>query len=107
MKFTLFLCAGLFLSAFCHAQHVKMDTLPNKLKVSLLKDNLFVTDKDHLVPVSIKSLDSLMKRLPNPETLQIDFESTNAEAEKIRAVDNVLRQCHCHITRKSTSFNKY
>ena len=85
----------------------KFDNNGNKLKVTLNKDSLFVADKDQLVPVtSIKALDSLVKRLPNPESLIIDFESINADAEKMRAIESVLKQYNCHIRKHAISFNK-
>jgi hypothetical protein len=134
MKYTLLFCAALCLSVFSHAQtekyekktkvngsssakfdsnvsiphsQSKFDNPANKLKVSLLKDSLFVTDKDQPIPVrSIQALDSLMKKLPNPETLSIEFESMNGDREKIRAIKEVLKQCKCNITSKSMSVNK-
>jgi hypothetical protein len=121
MKYPLLFCVSLCFSVLSYAQNEKFnnnatiksaplqkyDNNGNKLKVILMKDSLFVSDKDQLVPVAgIKALDSLLKKLPNPETLLIEFESTNAQSEKIRSVDEILRQCRCHITRKSISFNK-
>jgi hypothetical protein len=112
MKYLILFCAGLFLSALSYAQQVRVNpngnTNGNKLKVTLLKDNLFVTDKDQAVPVaSLSALDSLIKKLPDPQHLTIHFETENAEPEKIRAVTAVLNKCRCHVTRHSISVNKY
>src|SRR5688572_18180832 len=115
MKYALLFCAGLCFSVFANAQQVKtnpgevkkfdnqanikanphgdqkFDDTGNKLKVTLSKDRLFVTDKDLLVPVaSLQALDSLIKKLPDPKNLTIHLETENAEAEKIRAVTAVL-----------------
>jgi hypothetical protein len=130
MKFTILCCAVLCLSMHIHAQAVKnnlneqkkfdneasikvnsnsnlkFDNGGNKLKVTLIKDSLFVTDKDLLTPVAtMQVLDSLIKKLPQSETLTIEFESRNANPEKIKEVDTVLKQCRCHITRHSISFD--
>jgi hypothetical protein len=124
MKYALLLCAGLCISALSHSQDVKkydneasikvnthgnqkFDNHGNTLKVSLIKDSLFVTDKDILVPVAnIQALDSLMKKLPNPETFTIEFETVNAEPEKIRSIEAVLKKYRSHVRKHSISFNK-
>lgn len=121
MKYALLFCVSLCFSVFSYAQNEKYDnnanvkTAPvqrfdnngNKLKVTLVKDSLFVTDKDQLVPIAdLKALDSLMKKLPNPESLLIEFESTNAKPETIRAIESVLNQCKCHIRKHAISYNK-
>jgi hypothetical protein len=70
-------------------------------------DDLFITDKDHLVPVAnIRALDSLMKQLPDQKNLAIQFETEDAKPEKIRAVGAVLNKCQCPVTRRSISSNK-
>ena len=98
MKYILLFGAGLCFSVFSYAQNVRVAPSENKLNVTLLKDSLFVTDKSLLVPVAnIRALDSLLKRLPQPETLTIEFETRDADKEQIRAVEAVLKQCRCHI----------
>jgi hypothetical protein len=111
MKYALLFCAGLCFSVFSYAQNVKVNlnenTDGNKLKVTLLKDSLFVTDKDQLVPVAnIRALDSLIKKLPDLKNMAIHFETENAEPEKIRAIMAVLNKCQCPVTRHSISLNK-
>lgn len=111
MKYALLFWAGTFFSVFCYSQNAKTDTNvkpgTNKLKVTLIKDSLFVTDKDLLVPVSnIRALDSLIKKLPDPRGLIIHLETENAAPEKIKTVEAVLKNCHCPVTTRSISFNK-
>jgi hypothetical protein len=111
MKSTLLFCTGLCFSVFCYAQKIKANVNENagknKLKVTLLKDSLFVTDKDLPVPVaSLSALDSLVKKIADPENLTIHFETENAEPEKIRSIMAVLNKCHCHVTSHNISYNK-
>ena len=80
----------------------------NVLKVTLLKDSMFVTYNSQPIPVrTIQPLDSLMKKIPDPEhQLKVEFESQQAEMEKIRAIDVVLKQCKCPTMRRSINFQK-
>ena len=106
MKFTLLLCASLFCYAFSYGQDANLTPNKNLLKVSLLKDSMVVTyNSQPVIVTTIQALDSLMKKIPDPEhQLKVEFESQQAEREKIRAIDVVLKQCKCPTMRKSVNF---
>lgn len=114
MKYLVLFCAGLCLSALAHAQTPRFDhnnktsnlNPPDKLKVTLSKDSLFIIYKNQEIPAaSIQVLDSLLKKVPIGEKLTVEFESINAEPEKNRSINEVLKQCHCRITGHSVKKN--
>src|SRR5688572_22447289 len=116
MKHLLLFCAGLCFSVFAHTQTARYDHSnvkaagvpnPDKLKVTLSIDKLLIVYKNQEIPAaSIQVLDSLLKKIPIRENLSIEFESTDAAPEKIRAVNEVLKQCQCPTIKKSRRFNK-
>ena len=106
MKYLILFCAGIFITVFAHAQTPRFDytnktsnlTPPDKLKVTLSKDSMFIVYKNQEIPAaSMQVLDSLLKKIPVGEHLTVEFESINAEPEKKRSVNAVLKQCGCHI----------
>jgi hypothetical protein len=114
MKFLILFCAGLLLTVFAHAQTPRFDynnntsnlTPPDKLKVTLSKDSMFIIYKNQEIPAaSIQALDSLLKKVPIGEKLTVEFVSINAEQEKNRSINTVLKQCRCHITGQSVTKN--
>jgi hypothetical protein len=114
MKFLILFCAGLLLTVFAHAQTPRFNynnntsnlTPPDKLKVTLSKDSMFIIYKNQEIPAaSIQALDSLLKKVPIGEKLTVEFESINAEPEKKRSVNEVLKQCHCRIIGHSVTKN--
>ena len=114
MKFLILFCAGLLLTVFAHAQTPRFDynnntsnlTPPDKLKVTLSKDSMFIVYKNQEIPApSIQALDSLLKKIPVGEHLTVEFESINAEPENNRSINAVLKQCRCLITGHSVKKN--
>ena len=114
MKYLILFCAGIFITVFAHAQTPRFDytnktsnlTPPDKLKVTLSKDSMFIVYKNQEIPApSIQVLDSLLKKIPVGEHLTVEFESINAEAEKKRSISTVLKQCHCRIMGHSINKN--
>ena len=115
MKQLLLSCASLCLSLLVHAQTPKYDNNktvsldpPVRLKVSLQNDKLLIVYNNQEIPgATVHVLDSLMKKVPDFNNLKVDFEGMNADPEKKKSVDAVLKQCQCQITRKMMSFKKY
>jgi hypothetical protein len=114
MKYLILFCAGFFLTVFAYAQTPRFDhtnktsnlTPPDKLKVTLSKDSMFIVYKNQEIPVaSIQVLDSLLKKAPIGEKLTVEFESINAEPEKNRSINAVLKQCRCRIAGHSVKKN--
>jgi hypothetical protein len=124
MKHLLALCAVICMSVFARAQTTKVNvaptpkydnnnaikhpgTVPDKLKVSLTEDKMFIVYKNQEIPsASIRVLDSLIKKVPGKDQLVVEFENTNAEAETVKSVDAVLKQCQCSVSKKSIRWNK-
>lgn len=109
MKHFILFCASLCLSVFAYTQTVKLNSDSSiKVKVNLSKDNLSIVYNNQDIPAaSIRVLDSLIKKEPDPKKLTIEFESMNGEPEKIRTIDSVLKQYPCHITKHTIKFNTH
>lgn len=124
MKHLLSLCAVICISVFAHAQATKVNKaetprydntanlktsgmVPDKLKVSLSENKLFIVYKNQEIPsASVQVLDSLIKKIPGKDQLVVEFESINAEAEKVKTIDAVLKQCQCSVARRSVKMQK-
>src|ERR1700754_4478895 len=108
MRCLLLSCFILCFSLYADAQTVRTPTRPDVLKVLLSEDGtMSVAYKNQPVVISNPhGLDSLMKEIPDLKKLQIEFESINADPEKMKAIDMVLKQCNCEIMRVSKSFRK-
>jgi hypothetical protein len=117
MKHVFLFCAGLCFSLFASAQTQKYDhngtakasspIIPDTLKVSLMNDNLLIVYKGREVPsANIQVLDSLIKKVPIKQNLAVKFESVNADVEKIRKVQAVLKKCECPTESHSISMQK-
>lgn len=118
MKQLLLFCAVLCFSAFVHAQTPKYDNTNNKsvnfeppvkLKVSLSNDKLLIVYNNQEIPgATVQVLDSLMKKVPDFKNVKVEFEGINADPEKKKAVDAVLKQCQCrvqgHMIKKDPGF---
>ena len=100
MKQLILLCAGFWVSVCVNGQTARSNfDPPVKLKVTLTKDILLIVyDNKEIPDANIRVLDSLMKKVPDPKLLKVEFEGINAGPEKIRSVDSVLKQCRCHVT---------
>ena len=103
MKYTLFFLACLLFTSRSHAQ-AKTSFLheETRLKVLLTKSGMTVTYLDQ--PVSIKNipmLDSLVKKIPDPQYLKIEYENENADPEQSLAIIRTLEKCNCHLVTKS------
>lgn len=107
MKQVLLLCSVLSLSVFVHAQTPKYDVNDNKsvnleppvkLKVSLSEHKLLIVYNNQEIPgATVQVLDSLMKKVPDFKKINVEFEGINADPEKKKAVDAVLKQCRCRV----------
>jgi hypothetical protein len=107
MKQLLLFCGVLCFSAFVHGQTPKYDHNDNKsvnfeppvkLKVSLTNDKLLIVYNNQEIPgATVQVLDSLMKKVPDFKNVKVEFEGINADMEKKKAVDAVLKQCKCRI----------
>jgi hypothetical protein len=105
MKQLLLFCAVLCFSVFLHGQTPKTDVNktaifdpPIKLKVSLTNDKLLIVYNNQEIPgATVQVLDSLMKKVPDFNKVKVEFEGINADMEKKKAVDAVLKQCKCRI----------
>ena len=114
MRQLILFCAALCLSAFVHAQTAKFDNNKNinfdssiKLKVTLSDDRLFIVyNNKEIRGASIQVLDSLLKKVPDLKQLSVEFEGINAEPEKKRSVDTVLKQCQCPVARHFKSLRR-
>jgi hypothetical protein len=122
MKQLLSLCTVICISVFANAQTVKpaqaprydntttiktSGPIPDKLKVSLSENKLFIVYKNQEIPAaSIQVLDSLIKKIPGKDQLVVEFENINAEAEKVKSIDVVLKQCQCSVSRRSVKMQK-
>jgi hypothetical protein len=116
MKLVILACACLCLPVIAQAQTSKFDhtnniSTPNppvKLKVTLSNDSLFIVYNNQEIPgASIQLLDSLLKKVPNLKQLAVEFEGINAEPEKKKSVDAVLKQCKCHVSGHFISMNRF
>jgi hypothetical protein len=107
MKFPFLFSAALcFYASSSYAQNTTPATSQNKLKVTLAKDSMSVIYNSQQIPVSsIQSLDSLMKKIPDPSHLNVEFFSETADREKSRSISRVLGQCHCPTVSKSFMIN--
>jgi hypothetical protein len=110
MKFLLSFCAVICISVFAHAQTAKYDSIntvksnriPDKLKVSLSNDKLFIVYKNQEIPAaSILVLDSLVKKVPGKDQLVVEFENINAEAGTVKSIDVILKKCQCNVSKRS------
>ena len=114
MKYLVLLGAGLFLSISIQAQSPKSDlnkglllTPPISMKVSLNENKLaIVYENREIADASTQVLDSILKKVPDLKNLKIDFEGINAEPEKKKLIEAVLKQCNCPIARHMISFNR-
>jgi hypothetical protein len=124
MKHLLSLFAVICISVLARAQDVKVKdaqlpkydntnaikhsgAIPDKLKVSLSESKLFIVYKNQEIPAaSIQVLDSLIKKIPGKDQLVVEFENINAEAETIRSIDTILKQCRCSVSKRSEKVNK-
>ena len=114
MKQLLIVCTCLCVSVLVRAQIAKYDTNRSipfdgsaKLKVSLTNDRLTIVYNNQEVPgATPQALDSLLKKEPDLKNFKIDFEGTNADPEKKKAVEAVLKQCECHVARRMISMQK-
>lgn len=115
MKYLFLLGAGLFLSLSSRAQTPRYDTNKNlslekpvKLKVSLNENKMAIVYEDREIPgASTHVLDSLMKKVPDFKNLKIEFEGINADPEKKKSIEAILKQCNCPIARHMMSLNKH
>lgn len=107
MKFAIVLCVGLCLSVYAHAQTARVDTinktitfdLPVKLKVNLNEERMTIVYNNQEIPgATPQVLDSLMKKIPDFKNIKVEFEGLNANPEKKKAIDAVLKQCQCRIS---------
>jgi uncharacterized protein (UPF0276 family) len=106
MEYAFLFFAGICISVITYAQDKRFDSLPDKLKVTLSKNDISVYYKNQPVSIrSVQALDSLMKNIPCKEHLNIEFASVNADAEKIKSINAVLKQCNCPITRIKINSN--
>jgi len=72
------------------------------LIVFFTKTGMTVMYKNQLVPVkNIQALDSLVKKIPDPEHLKIEYENQNADPEQSLAIIRTLEKCNCHLMTKS------
>lgn len=114
MKQLLFFCAILCLPVLAKSQTAKYDTNksvafdgPAKLKLTLTNDKLLIVyDNREIAGATVQVLDSLLKKEPDLKNFKIDFEGINADPEKKKAVEAVLKQCQCRVSRKMTSIQK-
>lgn len=105
MKYALLFLTGMCLSVLTDAQNIKVNSAPDKLKVTLSENNISVSYKNQPTSIgSVQALDSLMKKISGQDHLIVEFESINAEPEKVKSINAVLKQCKCHIARKSVSY---
>src|SRR5262245_62113739 len=96
MKYTSLFCIGLCFSIISYAQNTNSTSGQNKLKVSLTKDSLSVTYNNQHLPINnVQALDSLMKKIPDLENLNVEFLSEAADQEKRQSISRILGQCHC------------
>lgn len=112
MKQLLIFCVALCLSILVHGQTTKVNPNssiidpPVKLKVSLSKDKLAIVYNNQEIPdATVQVLDSLMKKVPDLKNLKVEFEGVNADPEKKKSVQSVLKQCQCRIDTRMTSVN--
>ena len=78
-----------------------------RLKVLLTKSGLTATYLNQPVALgSVQSLDSLVKKIPDPQHLKIEFESQNADPEESREVIRTLKKCNCHVLTKSLNMKE-
>ena len=84
------------LQNFDHTNNMSTPHPLIKLKVTLSNDSLFIVYNNLKIPgASIQVLDSLLKKVPDPKQLAVEFEGINAEPEKQRSVNEILKQCKC------------
>lgn len=98
MKNVLLLLAGLFLGFIADAQARRsLDTGAERtLSVMLSRDSLAVTYLGRPVSIlTIAALDSLMKSVPDPAHLHVEFDSYGADPERSRTIGRILEQCAC------------
>lgn len=105
MKYAFLFLTGMGISVLTYAQSINVNSVPDKLQVTLSENNISVSYKGQPTSIgSIQALDSLMKKIHVKEHLIVEFESINADKEKIKSINAVLKQCNCHISRKSVSY---
>ena len=105
MKQLLLFCTVLCLSAFVHGQTRKYDhnksisfEQPVVLKVSLTNDKLLIVYNNQEIPgATVQVLDSLVKKVGDFKNVKVEFEGIDADLEKKKAVDAVLKQCKCRV----------
>ncbi|HEY4208215.1 MAG TPA: hypothetical protein VGM31_15425 [Puia sp.] len=99
MRSALLILALVFFAGHLHAQ-TKAAFLQEttRLKVVLTKGGMSVTFMDQPVTArSMQALDSLVKKIPDPASARIEFESQNADPEKSLAIIRTLEKCSCHL----------
>jgi hypothetical protein len=105
MKYALFFLPCLFFAGRAHAQ-AKATFQPEetRLKVVFTKSGMNVVYLNQLVSIkTTQALDSLVKSIPDPQHLKIEYESMNADPEQSLAIIRTLEKCNCHLATKSTT----
>jgi len=108
MKYALFFLACLFFAGRAHAQ-AKATFQPEetRLKVVFTKNGMNVIYLNQLVPIKDnQALDSLVKNIPDPQHLKIEYESMNADPEQSLAIIRILEKCKCHLATKSITIKQ-
>jgi hypothetical protein len=109
MKHLLLFCATIFLCVAVHAQAAKSSVNktgnpmpPVMLKVSLSGDKFLIVYKDQEIPAAnVQVLDSLIKSVPDPKSLNIEYDANDGDDSKNQAINAVLKKCQCPVLRRS------
>lgn len=111
MKYAALALICLFLAGRTHAQTTGAATAffdkveETKLKVLLTKEGMTVTYLNKPTAITtIQSLDSLVKKIPDPQHTKIEFEAQNADKDQSLAITRTLEKCNCHLVAKSVAF---
>ena len=104
MKYALFFLACLFFAGRAHAQaRATFQSEETRLKIVFTKGGMNVVYLNQPVSIrNIQALDSLVKNIPDPQHLKIEYESMNADPEQSLAIIRTLEKCNCHLATKST-----
>lgn len=103
MKYALFFLTSLFLAGRANSQTAQQPTL----KVQLIRTALTVTYMNQPLTIrDLHTLDSLVKKIPDPQQAIIDYETENADPEQSLAIIRTLEKCNCHLRVKSSAVKK-
>jgi hypothetical protein len=114
MKHLMLVFAAILLGVAVYAQTAGSDARtkaasvlpPVNMKVNLSGDKLVIVYKNQEIPAAnVQVLDSLIKTVKDPKTLNIEFEAFNRDDAKNQAVSTVLKKCQCPVSKHSIKVN--